>query len=50
MPAIIELEKTATQVRRDIVRMVNAVSSGHRQSTKPMPKIRSMCRDIAGGM
>ena len=29
MPAISELEKTATQVRRDIVRMVNAVSSGH---------------------
>lgn len=29
MPTIIELEKTASQVRRDIVRMVNAVSSGH---------------------
>ena len=29
MPAIIELEKTASQVRRDIVRMVHAVSSGH---------------------
>ena len=29
MPSILELEKTATQVRRDIVRMVNAVSSGH---------------------
>lgn len=29
MPAISELEKTASQVRRDIVRMVNAVSSGH---------------------
>jgi transketolase len=29
MPEIIELEKIATQVRRDIVRMVNAVSSGH---------------------
>jgi transketolase len=29
MPSIIELEKTASQVRRDIVRMVNAVSSGH---------------------
>jgi len=29
MPSISELEKTATQVRRDIVRMVHAVSSGH---------------------
>jgi len=29
MPAIIELEKTASQVRRDIVRMVHAVQSGH---------------------
>ncbi|MCO6500078.1 MAG: transketolase [Vicingus serpentipes] len=29
MPAISELEKTATQIRRDIVRMVHAVSSGH---------------------
>lgn len=29
MPSIIELEKTASQVRRDIVRMVHAVSSGH---------------------
>jgi transketolase len=29
MPAIIELEKTASQVRRDILRMVHAVSSGH---------------------
>ena len=29
MPTIVELEKTATQIRRDIVRMVNAVSSGH---------------------
>ena len=29
MPAILELEKTASQVRRDSVRMVNAVSSGH---------------------
>ncbi len=29
MPSIIELEKIASQVRRDIVRMVNAVSSGH---------------------
>jgi len=29
MPEIIELERTATQVRRDIVRMVNAVMSGH---------------------
>jgi transketolase len=29
MPSISELEKTASQVRRDIVRMVNAVSSGH---------------------
>ena len=29
MPTIIELEKTASQVRRDIVRMVNAVSSEH---------------------
>ena len=29
MPAINELEKIAKQVRRDIVRMVNAVNSGH---------------------
>ena len=29
MPTIVELEKTASQVRRDIVRMVNAVMSGH---------------------
>ena len=29
MPTIVELEKTATQVRRDIVRMVNGVMSGH---------------------
>ena len=29
MPEIVELERTASQVRRDIVRMVNAVSSGH---------------------
>lgn len=29
MPTIVELEKIASQVRRDIVRMVNAVSSGH---------------------
>jgi len=29
MPSIIELEKVASQVRRDIVRMVHAVSSGH---------------------
>ncbi|MCB9359942.1 MAG: transketolase [Flavobacteriales bacterium] len=29
MPSIIELEKIASQVRRDIVRMVHAVSSGH---------------------
>lgn len=29
MPLINELEKTATQIRRDIVRMVHAVSSGH---------------------
>jgi len=29
MSSIIELEKIASQVRRDIVRMVNAVSSGH---------------------
>jgi len=29
MPTVIELEKTASQVRRDIVRMVHAVSSGH---------------------
>lgn len=29
MPSINELEKIASQVRRDIVRMVNAVSSGH---------------------
>lgn len=29
MPSIIELEKTASQVRRDIVRMVHAVNSGH---------------------
>lgn len=29
MPAINDLEKIASQVRRDIVRMVNAVSSGH---------------------
>lgn len=29
MPIIVELEKTATQVRRDIVRMVNGVMSGH---------------------
>ncbi len=29
MPAIVELEKTASQVRRDIVRMVHAVNSGH---------------------
>lgn len=29
MPTIVELEKTASQVRRDIVRMVHAVSSGH---------------------
>lgn len=29
MPSISELEKIASQVRRDIVRMVNAVSSGH---------------------
>lgn len=29
MPSIQELEKTATQVRRDIVRMVHGASSGH---------------------
>ena len=29
MPTILELEKTASQVRRDIVRMVNGVMSGH---------------------
>lgn len=29
MPSIQELEKTASQVRRDIVRMVNKVNSGH---------------------
>ncbi len=29
MPSIIELEKTASQIRRDIVRMVHAVNSGH---------------------
>lgn len=29
MPSIIELEKTASQVRRDIVRMVHACQSGH---------------------
>ena len=29
MPTIVELENTATQVRRDIVRMVNGVMSGH---------------------
>lgn len=29
MPSIIELEKIASQVRRDIVRMVHAVNSGH---------------------
>jgi transketolase len=29
MPTILELEKTASQVRRDILRMVHAVSSGH---------------------
>ena len=29
MPAISELENIASQVRRDIVRMVNAVNSGH---------------------
>lgn len=29
MPSILELEKTASQVRRDIVRMVHAVNSGH---------------------
>lgn len=29
MASISELEKTASQVRRDIVRMVNAVNSGH---------------------
>ena len=29
MPSIVELEKIASQVRRDIVRMVSAVSSGH---------------------
>lgn len=29
MPSISELEKIASQVRRDIVRMVHAVSSGH---------------------
>ena len=29
MPSIDELEKTANQVRRDILRMVHAVSSGH---------------------
>jgi len=29
MPTIVELEKTASQVRRDIVRMVHGVSSGH---------------------
>ena len=29
MPSIIELEKIASQVRRDIVRMVQAVNSGH---------------------
>tara|TARA_B100000809_G_scaffold258354_1_gene301411 strand:+ start:2822 stop:3667 length:846 start_codon:yes stop_codon:yes gene_type:complete len=29
MPTIVELEKTASQVRRDIVRMVNGVMSGH---------------------
>lgn len=29
MPEIKELERTASQVRRDIVRMVHAVSSGH---------------------
>ena len=29
MPTITELEKTASQVRRDIVRMVHACQSGH---------------------
>ena len=29
MPTIVELENTATQVRRDIVRMVNGSMSGH---------------------
>lgn len=29
MPSILELEKIASQVRRDIVRMVHAVNSGH---------------------
>ncbi|MDG1477891.1 MAG: transketolase [Vicingaceae bacterium] len=29
MPTIVELENTASQVRRDIVRMVNGVMSGH---------------------
>ncbi|KAA3650476.1 MAG: transketolase [Bacteroidetes bacterium] len=29
MPSIQELEKTASQIRRDIVRMVHAVNSGH---------------------
>jgi len=29
MPSILELEKVASQVRRDIVRMVHAVNSGH---------------------
>src|SRR5690606_27758241 len=29
MPAVTELEKIASQVRRDIVRMVHAVQSGH---------------------
>ncbi|MBV6484075.1 MAG: Transketolase 2 [Flavobacteriales bacterium] len=29
MPSIVELEKVASQVRRDIVRMVHAVNSGH---------------------
>ncbi|MBW6482775.1 MAG: transketolase [Vicingaceae bacterium] len=29
MPSIIELEKISSQVRRDIVRMVHAVNSGH---------------------
>ncbi len=29
MPSILELEKVASQVRRDIVRMVHAVHSGH---------------------
>ena len=29
MPVTLQLEKFATQVRRDIVRMVHAVQSGH---------------------